>query len=84
MSNVVRLHLEKQWRAVLEYVGSSGAIVIEHYFEEVQELHAIIEHGPDRKSLIKCTLTLNRHDGDEAQEALEQPAVRPNKLSRPC
>ena len=77
MSNVIRMHGAKQWRAMLEYSGPGGAILIEHYFEEVRELHAIIEHGPDRKTLIKCTLTLNRPDGDEAQEALEQPAVGP-------
>lgn len=62
MSNIVTLHAEKRWKAVLEYHTDEGAKSIEHYFEEIAELHLIIEHGPDWNFLIRCIVTLNRRD----------------------
>jgi hypothetical protein len=66
MSNVVILHGSKRWKAVVEYAGEGGPEISEHYFEEVSELHSIIEHGMDWNRLVRCVLTLNRSDpGDE-------------------
>lgn len=72
MTNVVNLHGERRWKAVIEYGHDNGPIVIEHYFEEITDLHNIIEHGPNWNTLIRCTVTLNRHDGGEVQDAKEQ------------
>lgn len=66
MGNVVVLHGSKRWKAVIEYAGGSGPESAEHYFEEVSDLHLIIEHGKDWNRLVRCVLTLNRSDpGDE-------------------
>lgn len=72
MTNVVTLHGSKRWKAVIEYNGENGLETSEHYFEEVSELHLIIEHGTDWNSLVRCTLTLNRNDGGEDQNSKEK------------
>jgi hypothetical protein len=72
MSNVVTLHLDKRWKAVLEYAGEHGSETATHYFEEVSELHLIIEHGTDWNRLIRCVLTLNRTDDGGAQNSQEK------------
>lgn len=46
MTNLVTLHGDKRWKAVLEYQHENGPISIEHFLEEIAELHLIIEHGP--------------------------------------
>jgi len=69
MTNVVTLHGDKRWKAVIEYRHENGPINIEHHFEEITDLHNIIEHGPDWNTLIKCTVTLVRNDGGEVQDA---------------
>jgi hypothetical protein len=75
MSNVVTLHEGKRWRAVIEYATHLGTETVEHYLEEVTELHNVIEHGPDWNTLLKCTLVLNRPD-DGGQQNAHQMAVK--------
>lgn len=69
MSNVVTLHGQKRWKAVIEYRTDSGESAVEHYLEEISDLHLIVEHGPDWNRLIRCTITLNRPDGGEDQNS---------------
>lgn len=56
---------EPRWRAVIEYRSATGVIDVQHDFEEIADLHDLIERGPDWGAIIKCTITLNRdlHDG---------------------
>lgn len=70
MNNIVTLHGEKRWKAVVEYRTDSGPNSVEHYLEEISELHLIIEHGPDWNSLIRCTVTLNRPDHGAEQNSV--------------
>ncbi|WP_054308561.1 hypothetical protein [Mesorhizobium sp. 1M-11] len=70
MTNVVTLHAEKRWKAIIEYRTEEGARSIEHYFEEISDLHLIVEHGPDWNFLIRCTVTLNRPDDGEEQNSV--------------
>ena len=76
MSNITTLHRNKRWKAVLEYRTDDGSKSVEHYFEEISDLHLIIEHGPDWNSLIRCTVTLNRPDGGEEQNSVEKARRR--------
>ena len=69
MNNVVTLHADKRWKAVIEYRTDEGPKCVEHYFEEISDLHLIIEHGPDRNLLIRCTVTLNRSDNGEERNS---------------
>jgi hypothetical protein len=75
MSNVVNIHGEKRWKAVIEYRCDDGSKSVEHYFEEISALHLIIEHGPDWNFLIRCTVTLNRSD-DGAEQNSSEKALR--------
>ena len=79
MSNVVTLHADKRWKAVIEYRTEDGAESVEHYFEELSELHLIIEHGPDWNLLIRCTITLNRPDSSKEQNSVHK-ALRQERL----
>ena len=72
MNNVVTLHLDKRWKAIIEYRADEGPMSVEHYFEEISDLHLIIEHGPDWNFLIRCTVTLNRRDGGAEQNSVEK------------
>jgi len=82
MSNVVTLHAEKRWKAVIDYRTSwGGEQSVEHYFEEIADLHLIIEHGPDWNFLVRCTLTLNRADDGEDQNSASK-ALRAERSVR--
>jgi len=70
MSNVVTLHQEKRWKAIIEYHTENGPLQVEHYFEEIADLHSIIEHGPDWNTLIRCIVTLNRGDDGAEQNSI--------------
>jgi len=72
MSNVVTLRTDKRWKAVIEYRADEGPKSIEYYFEEISDLHLIIEHGPDWNFLIRCTITLNRTDNGSEQNSVDK------------
>ena len=72
MNKVVTLHGNRRWKAVIEYRTDDGSTSVEHYFEEMSDLHLIVEHGPDWNLLIRCTVTLNRPDGGEEQNSAEK------------
>ena len=76
MNNVVTLHTDKRWKAIVEYASENGPISIEHFVEEIADLHLIIERGPDWNTLTVCTITLNRPDGGAEQEGVEKSAER--------
>jgi len=76
MGEVITLHGNKRWKAVLEYRTGEGPKSVEHYLEEISELHIIIEHGPDWNFLIRCTVTLNRSDDGEEQNSSEKSVRR--------
>lgn len=80
MSNIITLHAARRWKAVVEYRTDDGHESVEHFFEEISDLHLIIEHGPDWNQLIRCTVTLNRPDGGEEQNSSEK--ARRNERAR--
>jgi len=47
MGEVVTLFADKRRKAVTDYWTEDGTKSLEHYFEEMSELHLVIEHGPD-------------------------------------
>jgi hypothetical protein len=49
----------QRWRAEIEYRSDAGVVDVEHFFNEIEDLHSLIEHGPNWACLIKCTITLN-------------------------
>ena len=71
--NIFTLHTDKRWKAVIEYSGDDEPQLAEHYFEEISELHLIIERGPAWNRFVRCTITLNRDDDDEQDDELRMP-----------
>lgn len=49
-----------RWKAICLYRSAAGPVDVEHHFDEVEDLHDLIERGPHWDTLIKCTVTLNR------------------------
>lgn len=53
-----------RWKAVAEYRSRAGIVDVEHAIEELDELHDLIERGPDWNTLIKITVTFARPVSD--------------------
>lgn len=63
-----------RWRAVLLYRSiASDFVDVEYFFEEIHELESLIERGPHWDTLIRCTITLNRH-AENANLTIEEAA----------
>ena len=71
--NIFTLHTDKRWKAVIEHSGDGEPQLAEHYFEEISELHLIIERGPAWNRFVRCTITLNRDDDNEQNDELRMP-----------
>lgn len=48
-----------RWRVELEYRSDNGPIVVEHWIEELDEIHSLVEAGPDWNALIMGRFFLN-------------------------
>jgi hypothetical protein len=64
MGDVVNLRAEptERWSATLWYRASHGLVPCEVTFEELDELDAIVEHGPDWRTLDRIEVKLARND----------------------
>jgi hypothetical protein len=50
--------ISTRWLAVVSYRTADGELPVEHHIEELQELHDLIELGPDWNSIIEIKVTL--------------------------
>lgn len=60
-----------RWRAIATYRSSNGPVDVIHEFDELEELHDLIERGPDWNALqdIRITLASPDYDGFTLEEA---------------
>ena len=62
-----------RWIAEIVYRTKSGPVDVQHHFEEISDLHDIVELGPDWNTIISVTVRLNpirsEFDGDTVEEA---------------
>jgi hypothetical protein len=66
--------MNARWKAIILYRMDGDQFVdVEHFFEEIEELHDLIERGPHWDTLIRCTVTLNRA-AEDAGLTLEKAA----------
>lgn len=63
-----------RWHATIYYRSESGGVDVEHDFEELEDLHDIVERGPDWNAIDKIVVTLARKT-DESM-TLEQAEAR--------
>ena len=49
-----------RWKATIWYNSETGPLDVEHGIEELEELHDIVERGPDWNTIDRITITLDR------------------------
>lgn len=62
-----------RWHAAIHYRAEAGVVDVEHDFEEIKELHDIVERGPDWNTIDQIVVTLARRSSkamtlEEAKE----------------
>lgn len=66
----------KRWRAVASYKADNGIVSFAHEFDELEELHDLIEAGPDWTTLDKIEVRYNMDfieaEPEKANDALKQ------------
>lgn len=73
MTNVIPLRSnDARWKAVLTYRTADGISARTHFFEEILELHDIIEKGPHWSCLVDCIVLLNRTSAGVAGLTIEE------------
>jgi hypothetical protein len=65
-----------RWLAVVTYRGESGPIEVDHYFEELGELHDLIERGPDWNTIETIVVRLNPRRASYPDDTVEKAADR--------
>jgi hypothetical protein len=50
----------KRWHATIIYRSDSGPVDVEHDFEELAELHNLVERGPNWNAIERITVRLQR------------------------
>lgn len=51
----------KRWKAIITYATENGPADVEHNFEEICDLHRLVERGPDWAAIIDIRVTLARN-----------------------
>lgn len=62
----------RRWQAKIIYRSERGPIDVVHTFEEIEDLHGIIERGPHWDTLISCTVALNFPEEDARSLTIEE------------
>ena len=65
---------ENRWKAVVYYRTDNGPLDVEHEFEELEELHDLVEHGPHWDTIEKIEVFRVNHI-DAADLTLERAEI---------
>ncbi len=49
----------KRWKAVVTYFSESGDVDVEHFLEELADIHEVVERGPNWYAIKDIVITLN-------------------------
>ena len=52
---------EARWRAVVHYRSEVGTVDVEHWVEELDEIHDLVERGPHWDTIKKITIHRVNH-----------------------
>jgi hypothetical protein len=53
-----------RWHATIYYRSDTGGVDVEHDIEELEDLHDIVERGPDWNTIDKIVVMLARKCGE--------------------
>lgn len=48
-----------RWNAIIVYRSELGLVEVDHHFEEMDELHDLVESGPDWNTIEKIEVRLS-------------------------
>jgi hypothetical protein len=65
-----------RWIAVVTYRAEAGPIEIDHHFEELEELHSLIERGPDWNTIETIVVRLNPNRTEYPDDTIETAEQR--------
>jgi hypothetical protein len=65
-----------RWIAIVTYRSDGGPIEVDHHFEELDELQALIERGPDWNTIETIVVRLNPHRAVYPDDTVEAADLR--------
>jgi hypothetical protein len=66
----------RRWHATVTYRTDDGPLEVEHDFEELRELHDLVELGPHWDTIIKIVVTLARRSDEEHPDLTVEQALK--------
>ncbi len=66
----------RRWIAVIFYRTEAGQVDVEHHFEELEDLHMLVERGPDWNTIISIDVRLNPRRVLYPNDTVEQARMR--------
>lgn len=60
-----------RWLAEITYMTDAGQNVVQHDVEELEDLHDIVERGPDWNAIDEIKVTLQRRSYSKTVEETE-------------
>jgi hypothetical protein len=65
-----------RWLVEIDYRTVNGSTTVDHHVEELEELHDVVEHGPDWNMIEEIRVHLNPqrtlHPGDTVEASLRR------------
>ena len=65
-----------RWIAVVTYRTANGPVEVDHHFEELSDLHNIVERGPDWNTIEGIVVRLNALRNEYPDDTVEEAAKR--------
>lgn len=50
---------QKRWRVIVAYFSATGDVDVEHFIEELEDLHDLVERGPNWYAIKHIAVFLN-------------------------
>jgi hypothetical protein len=61
-----------RWTAVIHYRSDKGLVDVTHYFEEIEDLHDLVEAGPNFYAIERIEITLTDQSFPQPGLTVEQ------------
>ncbi len=73
---VLRMIEHFRWMAIVTYRSERGQVDVDHHFEELSELHDLVERGPDWNAIISISVKLNPERWSYLNDTVEAAELR--------
>lgn len=62
---------QPRWAVTINYLTASGVLDVRHEVEEIEDVHGLVERGPDWNAIDSIVITLQRTTGRLTVEQAE-------------